>query len=148
MNPRTSASSAGRLSLSGAAQRGFTLFETIIVISILALVSAGLLAMQPQVFKVQDTGRDQIIGLELMRSCAERLLAVRRQTGYANVSTTSCDGIGGIADFEPNPVVTLTDAANTAISFCSSATCTATISVAKTTGSVSLAPLTVQLSNY
>jgi prepilin-type N-terminal cleavage/methylation domain-containing protein len=129
-------------------QAGFTLFETIIVIALLALVAGGLLAMQPQVHKVQNEGREEVVGLDLMRACAERLLALRRSTGYATVDTAVCDGMGGTGGFAANPTVALKDASNAMISSCSSATCTATISVTKTAGTVALVPLTLQLSNY
>ena len=130
-------------------QRGFTLFETILVIGLLALVSTGLIAMQPSVFKTQTNGRDQAVGLELMRACAERLLAVRRHTGYGSVTTTLCDGMGGIGGFASNPTVTMTDTSNTAITACSSATCTVAIIIAKSSGpAAALTPVTLQLSNY
>ena len=130
-------------------QGGFTLFETILVIGMLALVSAGLMAMLPSVFKTQTNGRDQAVGLELMRACAERLLAVRRHTGYGSVTTTRCDGMGGIGGFANNPAVTMIDASNNAITTCSSATCTVAVIIAKSSGpAASLAPITLQLSNY
>ena len=130
-------------------QGGFTLFETIVVIAMLTLVSLGLIAMQPQVFKTQTTGRDEFVGFELTRACAERLLAVRRQTGYGSVTNTLCNGMGGVGDFAANPTVTLADATNTAITACSSATCTATISIAKTSGpAAALTALTLRLSAY
>ena len=130
-------------------QGGFTLFETILVIGMLALVSAGLMAMLPSVFKTQTNGRDQAVGLELMRACAERLLAVRRHTGYASVTTTLCDAMGGIGGFANNPAVTMSDASNNAITTCSSATCTVAVIIAKISGpAASLAPITLQLSNY
>jgi len=130
-------------------QGGFTLFETVLVIAILTLVSLGIAAMQPSVFKTQTTGRDEFVGVELMRACAERLLAVRRYAGYASVTSTRCDGMGGVGGFASNPTVTLTDAAHNAITTCSTATCTATISVAKTAApAAALTPLTLQLSAY
>jgi len=130
-------------------QTGFTLFETIIVIGLLTLVSMGILAMQPQVFKTQTSGRDQYVGLELMKACAERLLAVRRHTGFASVTSSLCNGMGGIGDFASNPTVALRDAGNTAITTCSSATCTATITIAKTAGpAAALSAITLQLSAY
>ena len=130
-------------------QTGFTLFETIIVIGLLTLVSMGILAMQPQVFKTQTSGRDQYVGLELMKACAERLLAVRRHTGFSSVTSSLCNGMGGIGDFASNPTVTLVDATSAAITTCSSATCTATITIAKTSGPpAALSPITVQLSAY
>jgi hypothetical protein len=130
-------------------ERGFTLFETILVIGILALVSMGLMAMQPSVFKTQTNGRDQYVGLELMRGCAERLLAVRRNAGYGSVTSTLCNGMGGIGGFANNPTVTMVDANGTAITTCSSATCTLTILIAKASApAASLSALTLQLSSY
>lgn len=130
-------------------QRGFTLFETIIVIAILTLVSYGILAMQPQVFKTQINGRDQFVGLGLMRGCAERLLAVRRNTGYASVTPTLCNGMGGVGGFAANPTVTLVDSTNTSVTACTGSTCTATILFAKTTTpAATLAAITLQLSAY
>jgi len=130
-------------------QAGFTLFETIIVIGLLTLVSMGILAMQPQVFKTQTSGRDQYVGLELMKACAERLLAVRRHTGFASVTSSLCNGMGGIGGFANDPTVALRDAGNTAITTCSSATCTATITIDKTAGpTAALSAITLQLSAY
>jgi len=130
-------------------QRGFTLFETVLVIAMLTAVSLGIMAMQPQVFKTQTTGRDQFVGFELTRACAERLLAVRRNTGYASVSNSLCNGMGGVGGFASNPTVTLADANGNAITTCSSATCTATVIVAKSAApAATLTPITLQLSAY
>jgi len=125
------------------------LLETVLVIAILTLVSLGLLAMQPQVLKTQTTGRDQFIGLELMGACAERLLAVRRNVGYASVTNSLCSsGMGGVVGFA-DPTVTLTDAGGNSITTCSSGTCTATIGIAKTASpAATLIPITLQLSAY
>jgi Tfp pilus assembly protein PilV len=132
-----------------AGQRGVTLFETILVIAILTLASLGIVGMQPQVFKAQTTVRDEFVGVELMRGCAERLLAVRRQTGFGSVTSTLCNGMGGVGGFGSNPTVTLADAGGTSITTCSSATCTAIIMIAKTgTPAATLTPLTLQLSAY
>ena len=130
-------------------QGGFTLFETVLVIAILTLVSLGLLAMQPQVLKTQTTGRDQFVGLELMRACAERLLAVRRNVGYASVTNSLCSGMGDVGGFASNPTVTLADAGGNSITTCSSGTCTATIGIAKTAPPVAtLIPITLRLTAY
>jgi Tfp pilus assembly protein PilV len=130
-------------------QRGFTLFETILVIGILTLVSLGLIAMQPQIFKAQTSSRDQFVGLELMQACAERLLAVRRKAGYTSVTNTLCDGMGNLGGFAANPTVALVDAANATVTVCGSATCTATILIAKSTApAASLSAITLQLSAY
>ena len=131
-------------------QGGFTLFETILVIGVLAMVSAGLMAIQPQVFKTQNAGRDEFIGFELIRACAERLLAVRRHIGYGSVTTSTCNGMGaGVSDFAANPTVTLADADGNSIATCDTASCTATIIVAKTAvPPATLTAVTLQLSPY
>jgi len=129
--------------------RGFTLFETVFVIVLLALVAAVIKGMQPRIFETQTNGRDQYVGLELARGCAERLLAVRRRLGYGNVTTTTCNGMGGLGSFGANPTVALKGSDNSVLTACSTATCTATISVAKTSGpAASLAAITLQLSAY
>lgn len=128
---------------------GFTLLETIVVIGMLALAAAGLLSIQPRIHQTQNAFRDQVTGLELQRSCADRLLLIRRKLGYANVTTASCNGLGGLGGYAANPTVSLRDASNGTVSACASATCTVTITVAKTTGSQDVPPaLTLQFSNY
>ena len=129
-------------------QAGFTLFETILVIGVLALVSAGIASMQPSVFKTQTTGRDEFVGVELMRACAERVLAVRRHVGYVSVSTGACSVIAGVGGFS-SPTVALADANGNSITTCSTATCTATIKIAKSTDTAEALPrFTLQLTNY
>jgi prepilin-type N-terminal cleavage/methylation domain-containing protein len=137
-----------RNSLAGR-QRGFTLFETVLVIGILALVSLGLLSIQPQVFKTQTMGRDEFAGMELMRACAEKMLAVRRHIGYGSVTSTVCDGVGGLGGFASNATVSLSDAGGNSVTTCSTATCTATIIIAKSSAPVAaLRSITLQLSAY
>lgn len=117
------------------------------------------MAMQPHVFKTQTNGRDQFVGFELTRACAERLLAVRRQTGYGKVDDTLCRSMGGVGGFANNVNVSLAPStaasspmcsnASATCNVCSSATCTATIIIAKTTTpAATLTPLTLQLSAY
>lgn len=131
-------------------QCGFTLTETLLVIGMLSMVSLGLLAMQPQVFKAQTTLRDEFAGFELMRACAERLLSVRRNVSYLAVTNTVCDGMGGVGGFASNPTVTLADANGNAITTCGTASCTATIIIAKTAAgpAAALTPITLQLTAY
>lgn len=130
-------------------QGGFTLFETVLVIAILALASFGIAAIQPQVFKTQTTARDEFVGVELVRACAERLLAARRNSGYVTVANGLCNGMGGVGGFASSPTVTLTDANGNAITSCSSATCTATIIIAKSAApAAALTPITLRLTAY
>jgi type II secretory pathway pseudopilin PulG len=128
---------------------GFTLIETILVIGILALASVAISKLQWSVFRTQENGRDQYTGIELLQACADRLLTVRRRIGYGSVTNTLCNGMGGVGGFGANPTITLTDDSNTAVSPCSSTSCTATITVTKSSGQpASLAALTVQLRAY
>jgi len=130
-------------------QRGFTLYETMLVIGMLALAALTIARLQPAVFKTQTTSRDEFVGVELMRGCAERLLAVRRYAGYASVTNTLCNGMGGLSGYATDPTVTLVDGSGATIATCSSTTCTATILVAKTSApAATLAALTLRLSNY
>lgn len=136
-------------------QRGFTLFESILAIALLALASVGIMNMQPQIFKTQTTARDEYVGLELMQACAEKLLAQRRSSGYGSVNNTLCSSIAATSGFG-SPSVQLYDAAGTLIGngvACSAAAsapnCRAVISIAKTSGPAATLPaLTLRLSNY
>jgi type II secretory pathway pseudopilin PulG len=129
--------------------RGFTLFETIICIGLLGLVSAGILTIQPQIFKTQTMGRDEYVGLELAQACAERLLGTRRTVGFGSVTDTLCNGMGGLGGFAANPRVALTVAGGASAAACSTATCTASITVSKTSGPpAALGALTVELRSY
>ena len=127
---------------------GFTLFETILVIGLLAFASVALMKLHGAVFTTQTYGRDETVGNDLLRACAERLLSVRRNIAYSQVTNTLCSTMGNVGGFG-NPTVTMVDASAATITTCSSATCTITISVAKTSGQAALlSPITFQLSAY
>ena len=127
---------------------GFTLFETVLVIGLLAFASVALMKLHGAVFTTETYGRDETVGNDLLRACAERLLSVRRNVGYTQVTNTLCSTMGNVGGFG-NPTVTMVDATSTAVTSCSSATCTITIAVAKTSGPAALlSPITLQLSAY
>lgn len=141
----------GRLHLSMRrnAQSGFTLFETILVLGLIALAVAAIQSLQPRLVEARLSTRDQAVGIALMQGCAERLLAVRRQSGYAAVTNGLCAGMGGIGGFAADVQVNLADARGIAVSSCSSATCTATVLAAKGGGGAApLTALTLQFSAY
>jgi prepilin-type N-terminal cleavage/methylation domain-containing protein len=130
-------------------QCGFTLIESIFTLGLLGIAAVGIMDIEAGIFTAQTTARDEAVGLDLVRGCAERLLAVRRYSGYTSVTSTTCNGMGGIGGFASNPTVSLKDATGTTITTCSSATCTATINVAKASGPASpVRNITLQLSNY
>ena len=129
-------------------QRGFTLFETILVIGLLAMASVGLMKLQRDLFSTQTYGRDEAVGNDLMRACAERLVTVRRSLSYQQVTNTLCSTIGNVGNFGI-PTVTMVDAGGTTVTACTGASCTITIRVAKTAGpSALLTPITLQLRSY
>lgn len=135
--------------------RGFTLFETVLVIGLLTLAATILMKLQRGIFPAQAAARDELVGLEIQRACAERLLAVRRTLGYVQVksgndATATCYNLGnGLGNFVATPTVTLVDAGGATVTTCGSATCTATITVANASGpAVPLPALTLRLTNY
>ena len=93
---------------------GFTLVETLIVVVLLAIVAAGVGAIQGRIFTSQSAIKDLQVGARLMQECAEQVLAVRRHTpdGYAALETgfgaNSCGGVNALAGFSV-PSVTFTD---------------------------------------
>lgn len=132
-------------------QAGFTLFETILSIGILALAAAGMKTLQAGIFTTQTAARDLVTGTEIQQACAERLLGVRRQSGYASVTNTLCSTVGNVGGFGTAAVaLSSTNGSTTSTaSPCSLTTCTATITIAKTSGPAAPLPaLTLRLSNY
>ena len=132
-------------------QSGFTLFETILSIGILALAAVGMMTLQGGIFTAQTAARDLVTGTELQQACAERLLGVRRQSGYASVTNTLCATVGNVGGFGLAAVaLSSTNGITTSTaSPCSLNTCTATITIAKSSGPAAPLPaLTLRLSSY
>lgn len=127
------------------ASRGFTLFETVLVIGLLAVVSAGLLSMFPRIYQTQTLGRDERVALEVQRACAERLVTLRRSTGYTSVANSSCQVLGATGDFTPAVALTVGGAAS---SPCSGSRCVATITANRANVPAALPALTLELSAY
>ena len=139
----------GSRSQARSGQAGFTLIESIFAAAILGLAAVAIMGVQKNIFATQTVGRDQLVGTEIVQACAERLLAVRRNSGYANVTGTLCTGMGGVGGFAANPTVVMRSASAAVITTCSTATCTATITIAKTSGpAVPSGNVTLQMSNY
>ncbi len=140
-------------------QRGFTLFETILVIVTLGVVAGAIVRLQSNAFAAQTLSRDEVAGVELLRACAERILAVRRASGYAAPAPSNavapaiptCNGLGGTGDYAADPTVTMTNGAvpPATVTVCEGSICNITITVAKSKAPfTTLAPLVLQLSNY
>ena len=132
-------------------QFGFTMFETIIVFALLTAAALALFVIMPRVFQTQTTARDEFVGVELLRMCAERVLDVRRSTGFTAVNVNLCANLnsasGGPSGWNA-PVVALSPSAGSPLA-CTTSPCTATITVTKASGiAAPLAPITVQLLTY
>lgn len=133
--------------------KGFTLVETIIVMTVLGIAAAAIVSLSGNLFYGQSANRDLAVGVQIMQECAEQILAVRRksQSAYTAVTSSTCSGLGNYGGFGA-PSVTLSLAGDPSppspVTACTNAstTCTATISVGK--GGSSLTPITLRLSNY
>lgn len=68
---------------------GFTLIELIIIIVVVAIASVAVVALNAHIFSGQTTNTSLQIGSALMQECAEHVLAVRKNSGYAAVTSAS-----------------------------------------------------------
>lgn len=122
---------------------GFTLIESILVMTILGISAVAIVSMQGNISFGQTGNADMQVGAQLMQECAEQILAVRRQTSYAAVTSTSCSSLGSYGGFSPSVTVTT----DTGAACPSGATCeTVVIAVSKT--GTSLTPVTLELVSY
>lgn len=137
-----------------AADRGFTLVETVITMVVLAIASVAIISLQGNIFNGQSGGRKMEIGAQLMQGCAEQMLATRRAIGYgatalapgspAAAATASCSGLA-IGSYAA-PVVTITAGNSATITGCPSAAASSCKLVSITQGG--LTPVSLMLSSY
>lgn len=80
--------------------RGFTLVETLIVITVLGIAAAAIASLNGNLFYGQSSVKSMQVGTQLMQECAEQLLAIRRGSGFSASAladsasaTSSCSGI-------------------------------------------------------
>lgn len=124
-----------------AAQSGFTLVESIVVLVLLSIAAVGIISLQGNIFYGQSGNKDIQVGVQLMQECAEQILAKRRQSGYASVDQNTCTTLGNYGGFG-TPSVTVTSDASAVCP--SGGTCKkVVISVSKT--GASLTPVTLEL---
>ena len=124
---------------------GFTLVESITVLTILGIVAAGIVSLQGKILSGRSDNRDMEVGTQLMQECAEHVLATReRANGYDLVTTSTCSSLGSYGGFGA-PSVTVT--ADTSAACPSGSTCKqVVISVSKS--GATLTPVTLQLVSY
>ncbi len=125
-----------------AGSSGFTLIESVVVLVLLSIAATTIVSMQGNIFRGQASGKDLLAGVQLMQECAEHILAVRRQSGYA--VTPDCSSLGSYGGFSA-PSVTVT--ADTSAACPSGGTCKKVVISVSKDGS-SLTPLTLELVSY
>ena len=79
--------------------RGFTLLETVIVILLLAIASAGIINLNGGLFTNASQIRNLQINTQLLQACAERVMAVRRLSGFIDAPDydTVCEALPLVA---------------------------------------------------
>jgi prepilin-type N-terminal cleavage/methylation domain-containing protein len=90
--------------------RGFTLLETVIVILLLAIASAGIINLNGGLFTNASQIRNLQINTQLLQACAERVMAVRRLSGFIDVPDydTVCEALPLVASGSNKFTVTTT----------------------------------------
>ena len=124
---------------------GFTLVESIIVLVVLAIAAVAIVSLQGHIFTGQSGNKDLQVGVQLLQECAEQVLAVRRQSGYAAVTTNTCSTLGNSGGFGA-PSVTVT-ADNAGAACPSGGTCNKVV-ITLSKGGASLTPVTLELVSY
>ena len=131
------------------AHRGFTLIETIMVLTTLGLAAAAIVTLQGNIFYRHNDNKDVQVGVQMMQECAELILATRRASGFGDstltartASNVNCSSVtlGSYAA----PLVTITDGDSTSITGCPTNTACKLVSVAQG----GLTPITLMLVNY
>ena len=132
-------------------RKGFTLIESIILLTALSIVAVGIVSLQGKIFSGRSDSRDMEVGTQLLQACAEQVLATRQRTGgYDLVTTSTCshlldDYVGHT--FEGFAVPSITITADTSAACPSGSTCIqVVISVSKS--GASLTPITLELVSY
>jgi len=123
-----------------AANKGFTLIESLIVLVVLSIAAAAIITLQSNIFAGQADSKDLQVGVQLMQECAEQVLTTRQQSGYA--TTPNCSTLGNYGGFGA-PSVTVTSITG--------GSCPGTckqVDITLTKNGASLTPVTLMLANY
>lgn len=102
--------------------RGFTLIETLIVMVVLGIAAVTIASLTGNLFVGQAANRDMVVGTQLMQECAEKILALRRSSGFdapALDSTSTANAYCSVTGVT-TPVVTLTKGSSPSIPACPS----------------------------
>lgn len=73
-----------------AASRGFTLVESIIVLVVLGIAAAAIISLQGNIFRGKADNQSIQTGVQMMQACAEKILALKRTSGYSALASNNC----------------------------------------------------------
>jgi prepilin-type N-terminal cleavage/methylation domain-containing protein len=124
--------------------RGFTLIETVIALLLLSVIASMTVTTNGNLFHNQADIRQLQNSTPLLQACAERVLAIRRISGFSMTPDfdAACDALTGTDTF--NVIVT----SNTGSASCpNNAVCQLVRIYIKNNGST-FGPVALQLMNY
>ena len=125
---------------------GFTLFELVVVMIIISVGFLGLARMFGDSIAPMVNAEDEQRAAQYAQECIEKILADRRSLGYSSATTSSCNGLSGMATGFARSVATAAITGDST-SACPNGIACKTMTVTVTKGNVSAAP-TVLLVNY
>jgi Tfp pilus assembly protein PilV len=135
--------------------RGFTLIELVAIIVLLSVGSVAILGLFDQTGKSIATNQETQTGAQLAQECAEKIIAIRRNSGYAAIVTGNGTGVCGtgfaaIGGFATAPTVNVTAHSSGSLSACPSATAgdCKQVDIQVDKAGVRAASLTLMLVNY
>ena len=110
----------------------------------IVIAAVAVISLQGSILTGQSNNRDITVGVQLMQECAEQILATRRASGYAAVTSSTCSGLGSYGGFGA-PAVTIT--ADTSAACPTGGTCSK-VQISLTKGGASLTPVILELVSY
>lgn len=87
-------------------QAGFTLIELVAVITVLSLAGVGIAVGFSSMGRNQLFNEDLQAAAQLAQACADHIVGVRRNVGYAAATTANCSGLGAFNGYGPPTVTT------------------------------------------
>ncbi len=134
-----------------AAGNGFTLVETLMVMVVLGIAAVTVAKLSGNLFSGQTANSNVVVGVQLMQECAEKVLTIRRKTGYTFVTTSACSNPGNYGVFGL-PTVTLALTGDPSppspITACTAASTSCLVTITIATGGSNMTAITLNLANY
>lgn len=77
-------------------QHGFTLMETVVALVLLAIVSVVITSANGNLFFRSTAMQTAQQGTQLLQACMDKLIAIRKASGYSGVTSSGCSTISGV----------------------------------------------------